>query len=167
MTSTSPAAGSAAEDAARHWFEDGRWHAGRSCPHCGGTRTEHVPQAEPMPYHCRACRRYFGVRTGTVMATSKLPFEKWRQVLQVLAAGPGGERRVVRLRELPVDPKTARRIAQLVHAAWRAAGAADAAAGVAHSVPQGRGRPPLAPISTLPATAETLRDALLQAPSSA
>ena len=30
-----------------------------------------------MPYHCRNCRKYFSVKTGTAMADSKISLRKW------------------------------------------------------------------------------------------
>lgn len=30
-----------------------------------------------MPYRCRDCRKYFSVKTGTVMAGSPVPLRKW------------------------------------------------------------------------------------------
>ena len=30
-----------------------------------------------MPYRCRPCKRFFSVRTGTALASSKLPLRTW------------------------------------------------------------------------------------------
>ena len=30
-----------------------------------------------MPYRCRDCKRYFSVKTGTVLASSQIPLQKW------------------------------------------------------------------------------------------
>ena len=35
------------EAAARQWFEEVRWAAGRYCGHCGSTRTHHVASERP------------------------------------------------------------------------------------------------------------------------
>ena len=32
---------------------------------------------KPMPYHCRGCRRYFSVKTNTVLQSSNLSLSKW------------------------------------------------------------------------------------------
>lgn len=63
------------EAAAAKLFEQARWHGKPACPHCGSLSTSRYSQ--PMPYRCRDCRRYFSVRTGTVMACSKIPLRKW------------------------------------------------------------------------------------------
>ncbi len=65
------------EEAARTWFESRIWPDGRHCPRCKGARTREVKNEKPMPYWCTDCRKYFSVRTGTVMEESRLPLRKW------------------------------------------------------------------------------------------
>ena len=40
---------------------------------------QHPTAHKTMPYRCsgKGCRRFFSVRTGTVMADSKLGYQKW------------------------------------------------------------------------------------------
>ena len=64
------------EQAAKTWFEARRWPDGPTCPHCASTAISAAPTST-MPWRCRACRKRFSVRTGTVMAESKLPLRKW------------------------------------------------------------------------------------------
>ena len=65
------------EDKARRWFEGLVWPNGeRDCPNCGSLDT-HECNHPKMPYRCRDCRKYFSVKTGTVMAGSPLPLRKW------------------------------------------------------------------------------------------
>lgn len=65
------------EQSAADWFESIFWPNGRCCGHCGGTRTSETPHGRPQPYWCTDCRHYFSVRTGTVLACSKIPLRKW------------------------------------------------------------------------------------------
>ena len=65
------------EKAATQWFERQMWKGERCCGHCGSVKTRQVPNAKPMPYWCKDCRSYFSVRTGTVLAHSKVPLRKW------------------------------------------------------------------------------------------
>ena len=47
----------------------------KRCPYCDSLSiTDIKNDASPIPYRCRNCRKYFSVRTGTVLAESKLPF---------------------------------------------------------------------------------------------
>ncbi len=66
------------EAAAVAWFESTRWPDGeRHCGKCGSTRTRPVPNAKRMPYWCTDCRSYFSARTGTPIARSNVPMQKW------------------------------------------------------------------------------------------
>ncbi len=65
------------EPTAQAWFEEIRWPEGRTCARCGSERTSEVPNAKPMPYWCSDCRKYFSVKVGTVMESSKIPLRKW------------------------------------------------------------------------------------------
>jgi len=64
------------EEAAREWFENLRWANGRYCPRCGSTNT-HEATHKYSPYRCRDCRKYFSVKTGSVMEASNVPLTKW------------------------------------------------------------------------------------------
>ena len=64
-------------DNAAAWMEKVRWGDGPiTCPHCGGNRGMKIKHPA-MPYRCRDCRKYFSLKTGTPLAESKLPLEKW------------------------------------------------------------------------------------------
>ena len=64
------------EATATKWFESEFWPEGRCCGNCGSTRTQEASH-KTMPYWCTDCRKYFSVRTGTVLAHSKAPLRKW------------------------------------------------------------------------------------------
>ena len=65
------------EDAAREWIESIMWPDGeRHCPKCGSTRTREASH-KTMPYWCSDCRSYFSVKTGTPLANSNIPLQKW------------------------------------------------------------------------------------------
>ena len=65
------------EKAAAKWFESIIWHDKRHCGKCGSVRTRPVKSGKPMPYWCTECRSYFSIKTGTVMAHSRIPLQKW------------------------------------------------------------------------------------------
>ena len=59
------------------WFESWIWPTGeRACTRCGSLNT-HEAKHKTMPYRCRDCRKYFSVKTGSAMESSKLPLRLW------------------------------------------------------------------------------------------
>ena len=106
------------EAAARKWFEMARWGDQRVCPYCGSTKTEPVPRGNPMPYHCGGCRKYFSVKTGTVMQSSKLPLRKWVLGIYLMSTSLKGVSSMKLHRDLGVTQKTAWMMAQKIRAGW-------------------------------------------------
>ena len=43
----------------------------------GSLKTSPVKDEKPMPHHCGESRKYFSVKTGSVMQSSKVALEKW------------------------------------------------------------------------------------------
>ncbi len=73
----------ATEKAAVKWFEDWHWPTGKmACMRCGSTeRAYRVKGGKLIPYRCRDCRKYFSLKTGTAMESSKLPLRMWGWVI--------------------------------------------------------------------------------------
>ena len=95
------------EDKAREWFESIVWPDGeRYCPGCGGDNTHECSHAK-MPYRCRDCRKYFSVKTGTVMAGSPLPLRKWAYAIYLDATSLKGVSSMKLHRDIGVTQKTA------------------------------------------------------------
>ena len=66
------------EQTSAKWFESVFWADGRTCPRCEGDNTYATKgNTDKMPYRCRDCKRYFSVRTGTVLESSNLSLRKW------------------------------------------------------------------------------------------
>lgn len=80
------------EDAAREWFECQRWPNGVICVHCGSLRPFRMGGAGHRPglFHCPDCRGQFTVRTGHVMASSKVPLAKWCLAFHLMASSKKG-----------------------------------------------------------------------------
>lgn len=65
------------EESATRWFENAIWPDGEPhCPRCGCNDT-HKSTHKTMPYRCRPCKRFFSVKTGTALQSSKLPLRIW------------------------------------------------------------------------------------------
>ena len=96
-------------DKAERWLTESRWPNGVFCPHCGSDNVQ-VGSAHPsQPYRCRDCRprKRFSVRTGTVMAESKLPYREWALGIYLLSTNLKGVSSMKLHRDLNVTQKTA------------------------------------------------------------
>ena len=78
------------EVAAVRFFEEQRWPKGVCCPKCDSKNVARVKDANPMPFRCRTCRKHFSVRTGTIMAESKLGLHKWLVAMYLLHSSKKG-----------------------------------------------------------------------------
>ncbi len=110
------------EDAARQWFEELFWPNGeRACPGCGSEDTYGCAHAT-MPYRCTSCRRYFSVRTGTVMAGSPLPLLKWAYAIHLEVGSQNGASSMKLHRELGITQKSAWHMQRRIREAFAAEG---------------------------------------------
>ena len=72
------------EQAAITYLEKVRWGDRLYCPHCGSLDAVRKENGQPMSHWCPDCRRFFSVRTGTVMAHSQLPLRKWIMAVHLI-----------------------------------------------------------------------------------
>ena len=107
------------ESVARAWFEQVRWPNGRACPRCGNMETTEAKNGGTMPYHCSPCRRYFSVKTGTVMQSSKLPIRTWIIVMYLMSTSLKGVASMKIHRDLGITQKTAWMMAQKIREGWK------------------------------------------------
>lgn len=108
------------EEAARDYFEANRWAGEVSCPHCGSVSVAPVKSMKPMPYRCRDCRQHFSVRTGTVLAESRLPLHKWLMAIYMMTTARKGIPSTQMARELGITQKSAWFLAQRIRETWLA-----------------------------------------------
>lgn len=113
------------EEAARFYFERNRWAGGVTCPHCGSVSVAEVKGHKPMPYRCRDCRQHFSVRTGTVLAESRLPLHKWLMAIYMMTNARKGIPSTQMARELGITQKSAWFLSQRIRETWLASGDDD------------------------------------------
>lgn len=106
------------EEAARLYFENNRWKNQPICPHCGNSSVVECKDHIPMPYRCRDCRKHFSVRTGTVLAESKLPLQKWLMAIYMMTTARKGIPSTQMARELGITQKSAWFLAQRIRETW-------------------------------------------------
>jgi transposase-like protein len=106
------------EEAARLFFEKRRWNDEPVCGHCGSLSVTECKDHKPMAYRCKDCRKHFSVRTGTVLAESRLPLLKWLLAIYMLTSARKGIPSTQMARELGVTQKTAWFLAQRIRETW-------------------------------------------------
>ena len=106
------------EESARNYFETQRWNGQTVCPHCGSETVSECKNHKPMPYRCKSCRKHFSVRTGTVLAESRLPLHKWMMAMYMLTTARKGISSVQMAKELGVTQKTAWFLSQRIRECW-------------------------------------------------
>ena len=156
------------EETARRWLESIRWRWVRRCPHCRGTRTSVVANAKPMPYHCRDCRRYFSVRTGTCIAGSSVPLRAWVHAIHLMSRGVRGTLKFSEA--LGVHHETVARLEATIGRAWSASEVQESDQGGAGAPTRVRGAEsrkssgrPMKVRDPIPATPREIASALLRA----
>lgn len=68
-----------AEEECSDTLREIRWPGGVKCPHCDSTTIikRGIYQNGYQRYQCKACKRFFNVKTGTIFENSKLPLGFW------------------------------------------------------------------------------------------
>ena len=106
------------EESARLYFENGRWTAGKYCPHCGSFGVSECKDHKPMAYRCKDCRKHFSVRTGTVLEESRLPLQKWLMAIYMMTTACKGIPSTQMAKELGTTQKSAWFLAQRIREAF-------------------------------------------------
>ena len=102
------------------WFVAQRWPDGNiTCPHCNSDNITDQPRRKPQRFHCRSCRKYFSVRTGTVFQHSNIPLNKWAVAFYLYASHPKGISSIRLAEYLGVTQKTAWHMQRRIREAWK------------------------------------------------
>ena len=97
------------EASAEAWFIKQRWPDYIYCAHCGSSKVQTDAPHPSMPYRCRAnsCRKFFSVKTGTVMHSTKLEYRTWIIALYMLQTSLKSVSSMKLHRELDITQKSA------------------------------------------------------------
>ena len=106
------------EEAATEWFEGIVWNGQRCCGYCGCLNTKPVPNATPMPYRCPDCRKYFSVRTGTVLRRSHISLQDWAFGIYLEVTNLKGVSSMKLHRDLGISQKSAWFMLHRIRETW-------------------------------------------------
>ena len=106
------------EAQAEAWFIKQRWPDRMACPNCGSVNVSERPNRKPQPFHCKDCRQYFSVKTGTVMQGSNLSLSKWAIGFFLYSTNLKGVSSMKLHRDLGITQKSAWHMAHRIREAW-------------------------------------------------
>ena len=107
------------EEAAEEFLGSLIWPDGPRCPRCGGDKVYEPGGKAPMKYRCRPCRRYFSLRSGTVMRDSTVSYRKWLVALYLMTTNLEGFTAMKLKSNLTVRHKTAWHMAHRIREALK------------------------------------------------
>ncbi len=105
------------EQDAMEYIESIRWANGRVCPRCNARETSRASH-KTMPYWCKPCRKYFSVKTGSLMEESRLPYKKWLMAIYLLSTSLKGVASTKLGNDIAVRQPTAWFMAHRIRTAW-------------------------------------------------
>ena len=103
---------------AESWFVEARWPNGILCVHCSSPQVTTEGSHPTMPYRCIRCRKFFSVKTGTIMQSSKIGYQKWAMAYYILTTSIKGTSSMKLHRDIGVTQKTAWHMAHRIRETW-------------------------------------------------
>ena len=106
------------DEAAESWFIRTRWPNGVTCAYCDSDNVNEHTTHPTMPFRCRDCRKFFSAKTGSLMQSSKLGYQKWALAIYILTTNIKGTSSMKLHRDLDITQKTAWFMAHRIREAW-------------------------------------------------
>lgn len=95
------------EKSAREHLETRRWGDVIGCAYCKDS-TKITPQKKREGFYwCGSCRKYFTVRSNTVMDSSKIPLQKWLYAMYLMVTSRKGISSMQLSKEIGITQKSA------------------------------------------------------------
>ena len=107
------------DETAAAWFVEQRWSDGVRCAYCESENVQEGAKHPTMPYRCRSCRKFFSVKTNTVMHSSKLGCQVWALAIYLLTTGLKGTSSMKLHRDLGITQKSAWHLAHRIRETWQ------------------------------------------------
>lgn len=95
---------------------DARFPRGIYCPTCGSHTVYRLEKQKR--FKCGKCKKQFTARTGSILAESKIPLQKWLMAIWILTTHPKGFSSIQLAKTLGVTQKTAWFLAHRIREAY-------------------------------------------------
>ena len=92
---------------AEEWFINARWPNGLRCAFCNGERVGERGNHPTQRFHCSDCRKFFSVKSNSVLHSSKLGYQKLAVAYYLFVMKPKGMSSIQLSKELGVNQRTA------------------------------------------------------------
>jgi transposase-like protein len=96
-----------------------RWPGGPVCPNCGGT--DHSYLKTRRLWKCKACKRQFSLKVGTILEGSPIGLDKWLVTIWMVANSKEGVSSYELQQTIGVTQKTAWSMINRIRLAMQAA----------------------------------------------
>lgn len=106
------------EQTCEKYILNARWPRGVFCPHCGSHNIYRLETQKRFKCGNPDCYKQFTVRTGSVLAESKVPLQKWLMAMWLLTTHTKGFSSVRLAKTLGVTQKTAWFLAHRIREAY-------------------------------------------------
>lgn len=108
------------EESAKKFFEERRWKDGITCPLCSTQDFITVQNIKGAPfYSCGTCRKFFTVRTGTIMHRSHIPLNKWLYAMYLIVTCRKGISSLQLSKEIGITQKSTWFLLQRIRASCK------------------------------------------------
>ena len=94
-------------NAAEKWFIQQRWPDGIRCAFCNSDNVQTNAKHRTMPFRCRTCRKFFSVKSNSIMHSSKIGYQDWAFAMYGIITGLKGVSSMKMHRDLDVGQEAA------------------------------------------------------------
>lgn len=110
------------EASAREYLENLRWGGDIECPHCLERDRATVVKGREGYYKCKACRKVYTVRGGTIFHRSSISLKKWLFAMYLLQTSRKGISSLQLSKEIGITQKSSWFLLQRLREACKAEG---------------------------------------------
>lgn len=106
------------DEAAEAWLAKQRWPHRITCPTCGHGNIQEGTTHPKMSYRCRGCKKFFSVKTGSLMEGSNIGYRAWLLAMYCMTTNLKGISSMKLHRELGITQKSAWFMLHRIREAW-------------------------------------------------